>query len=107
MLDKIDEIIKDLASDKDENGNVIAVYPEIIKWLSDQKVPQKHYIAKMQTLGIAGKKLLSDYNAWEKNYKESGQSFGNYVEFCFAREERKKSWENWMKGERFDVNNCR
>ena len=93
-LDNIDEIIEYLASDRDENGNVVSVQKDVIDWLTPQKEPMKQYIARMQRVGITGKDLISDYNFWERKFKKENQSFGNYVEYC---EQRKKERLQYIK----------
>ena len=96
MLDIVD-IINDLASDKDKDGNVISTYEDVKEWLTSMIVPFKNYIIKLHGLNIAGKGLKSDYKKWEEKHKIGEQTFGNYVEFCQAREENKRIWDNWIK----------
>ena len=90
MLDRIEEIIEDIATD--EKG----VHQEVIDFLTPKIPAEKHYIVKMQTLGIKGEAFLKDFNYWETKYKVGAQSFGNYVEFCQERIKRQKGLEQFI-----------
>ena len=106
MLDKIEDIIKDIASDKDKDGNIICTYEDIENQLISLIHPFKHYIIKFHSLNITGKKFANSYSKWQEKHKDDGQSFGNYVEQCINEEEHKKAWERWMSGTGvFDCNN--
>ena len=107
MLDQINETIKELATETNENGE-ICVNQEVIDFLTPYAKVQGNYIEKLRNYGgLSGKNLLKSYKYWEKEEKFGSQSFGNFVEYYISKMEKKKAFDKWISMGVTDCNRCK